>query len=611
MRQFPIRIITLILSALGAWAVNAAELESTTPVRAKTNGEAWWNGKYEGINNEIKKMEGEVDVAFVGDSITARWGGESWQKHWGAYRAVNMGIGGDSTQHVLWRLQNGQLDDYKAKVFVVMIGTNNLWGKTAKPEHAAAGVKAVLDQIQAKQPEAKILLMSLLPTGEKPNPGRDSRAAVNDIIKQYAGGSIAYIDVWDKFLEPDGMVSKEVMHDFLHLAPKGYDIWAEAISGKVKEIVEPYDARIADKQILTPVPPAAPRINGPVLYGARPEKQFIFRIPTQGERPIRFEVRGLPDSLKLDAEQGILTGVTPKQRGDYPMTFTAKNRHGESSRPFKLVVGDQYAKWGFDLLKYDQFSGGADLRRLKATVPGFQSKDFWAPMAFHLRDQNRDILFNLCQYGQDAPWTWAPQLGIQFWRTGGDLNHNLDTYFAQALRVATKLRDFNKPGQWNDPDFMYIHRIRDHERMGEPSVEIKLDTNQRYQYVTLWSIICAPFFFSCDVEHIDEFTLRALGNADVLNINQDELAHTAEVVRNDSKQETVMLKKLADGSKVLAVFNRDGQNEATIRVNWEEIGAGGEPEVFDVWRQTALGSYKNGISVRLSPNGVALFNIKQ
>jgi alpha-galactosidase len=145
--------------------------------------------------------------------------------------------------------------------------------------------------------------------------------------------------------------------------------------------------------------------------------------------------------------------------------------------------------------------------------------------------------------------------------------------------------------------------------MGEPSVAIKLDTNQRYQYVTLWSMVCAPFFFSCDIEHIDDFTVRLLGNADVLNINQDELGHTAEVIRNDDNKQTVMLKKLAGGSKALAVFNRDAQNEATISVKWQEIGGGSEAKVFDVWRQKSLGKHKDGISVRLSPNGVGLFLI--
>jgi lysophospholipase L1-like esterase len=237
MKRYHTRLTVLILSAFAGLAANAAELESTIPVAAKTNGEKWWNGNCKRIDTDIKKMEGKIDLAFVGDSITARWNGDTWNKHWGSYRAVNMGIGGDRTQNVLWRLQNGQLDGYKAKVFVVMIGTNNMWGKNAKPEEAAAGVKAVLDLIQAKQPQARILLMSILPAGEKPNPGRDSRAAVNELIKKYAGGAITYMDIADKYLQPDGTISKEVMHDYLHLAPKGYDIWADAIGGKLKELL--------------------------------------------------------------------------------------------------------------------------------------------------------------------------------------------------------------------------------------------------------------------------------------------------------------------------------------------------------------------------------------
>jgi lysophospholipase L1-like esterase len=238
MKPLPIRLAILSLSALVGFSVHGAELESTTPVAAKTNSEAWWNGNCERIDTDIKKMEGTIDVAFVGDSITARWrGGENWMKHWSSYRAVNMGIGGDQTQHVLWRLQNGDLEGYKAKLFVVMIGTNNMWAKDADPAQAAAGVKAVIDLIQSKQPQAKILLMSLLPTGEKPNPGREKRMAVNELISKFAGGPVEYIDISAKYMDADGTISKEHMHDFLHLAPAGYDIWAEAISGKVKEIV--------------------------------------------------------------------------------------------------------------------------------------------------------------------------------------------------------------------------------------------------------------------------------------------------------------------------------------------------------------------------------------
>jgi len=231
------KLLAPLILAIGAANGMAAEPSASTPLRGTTNGEKWWNGNYERINADLKKMEGRIDLAFVGDSITARWGGESWKKHWGEYRAVNMGIGGDRTQNVLWRLQNGQLDGYEARVFVVLIGTNNCWGKNVDPADVAAGIKAILDLIQAKQPKAKILLLSLLPCGEKPNPGRDVRASVNALISKFAGGPVHYLDIAGKFLEPDGSISKEVMGDYLHLAPKGFDIWADAIKGKIQELM--------------------------------------------------------------------------------------------------------------------------------------------------------------------------------------------------------------------------------------------------------------------------------------------------------------------------------------------------------------------------------------
>lgn len=237
-RTLKLLFAVALISRIG-FAAPTEPLESTTPVPAKTNSEAWWKSNCARIDADIKKMDGRIDVAFIGDSITARWRHhESWNKYWGAYRAVNMGIGGDATQHVLWRLRNGQLDGYQAKLFVVMIGTNNMWGKEPDPAHAAAGIKAVLDLIREKQPAAKILLLSLLPTGEKPNPGRERRMEVNRRIAEFAGGPVEYMDISGKFLESDGTISKEVLHDFLHLAPKGFEIWAEAIRDRVKEIVK-------------------------------------------------------------------------------------------------------------------------------------------------------------------------------------------------------------------------------------------------------------------------------------------------------------------------------------------------------------------------------------
>lgn len=232
------RILAILLVAVSAVTGSAAEESPTTP---KERTDSLGKDQLNEINTDIKKMDGKIDLAFIGDSITRRWRGagnkEVWDKYWGSYRAVNMGIGGDQTQNVLWRLQNGQLDGYQARMFVVMIGTNNCWGKQTVPADVADGVKKILELIQSKQPQAKILLLSIFPTGAKPNPGREKRTAINALISKFAGGPVQYMDISAKFLEPDGTISKEVMPDELHLGPKGYEVWSEAIKDKIKELV--------------------------------------------------------------------------------------------------------------------------------------------------------------------------------------------------------------------------------------------------------------------------------------------------------------------------------------------------------------------------------------
>lgn len=236
----PRLISSIVILILAASTLAAAATDNPATPKARTD--SLWTDQNNEINADIKKMDGKIDLAFIGDSITRRWRGEGnkevWTKYWGSYRAVNMGIGGDATQNVLFRLKNGQLDGYQARVFVVMIGTNNCWGRETVPADVAAGIKAILDLIQSKQPHAKILLLSILPVGDKPNPGRQSRAAINTLISKFHGGSVQYMDISAKFLEPDGGISKDVMPDYLHLSPKGYEIWSEAIKEKVKALLD-------------------------------------------------------------------------------------------------------------------------------------------------------------------------------------------------------------------------------------------------------------------------------------------------------------------------------------------------------------------------------------
>ena len=185
-------------------------------------------------------QEGMSELVFLGDSITAGWNGkkEIWDKAFGPYKPANFGIGGDRTQHVLWRITNGELDGIKPKGVVLMIGTNNSGSDSA--EGIANGITEIVQTIRTKQPQAKILLLAVFPRGENAsNPGRDKLKQVNAVISKLDDAKkIFYLDIGDKFLQTDGSLTKEIMPDFLHLSGAGYQIWADAIGPKLAELMK-------------------------------------------------------------------------------------------------------------------------------------------------------------------------------------------------------------------------------------------------------------------------------------------------------------------------------------------------------------------------------------
>ncbi|HEY3899453.1 MAG TPA: platelet-activating factor acetylhydrolase IB subunit [Chthoniobacter sp.] len=190
--------------------------------------------------------EGKAQLLFLGDSITAGWAGRGktvWEKSFSQWQPANFGIGGDRTQHVLWRIENGELDGLKPKAAVVMIGTNNVGSDS--PEAIAKGVTKIVETIRAKTPATKILLLAVFPRGEKasapgkPNGAREKLAKVNEIISKLADNQhVFYLDIGAKFLQPDGSITKEIMPDFLHPSEAGYQIWADAITPKLTELMK-------------------------------------------------------------------------------------------------------------------------------------------------------------------------------------------------------------------------------------------------------------------------------------------------------------------------------------------------------------------------------------
>ena len=227
--------------------------------------------KHEKINARAK--EGDVDLLFLGDSITEGWAGSGrkvWEKYYGNRKAMNAGVGGDRTQHVLWRMDNGNIDGIHPKLAVIMIGTNNSNGNDNTAEEIADGIKAIVKEVREKLPETKILLLGIFPRGATTDeqlekivtkngqkeidpsdlPGkiagakeysmkqRQKNAEASRLASQMADNKmIFYMDIGDKFLTPDGVLTQEIMPDYLHPNAKGYEIWAEAIEPKVVELL--------------------------------------------------------------------------------------------------------------------------------------------------------------------------------------------------------------------------------------------------------------------------------------------------------------------------------------------------------------------------------------
>jgi len=186
------------------------------------------------INNQAaRKNPDAIRLIFDGDSITEGWrrgGKDIWDRRYEKFGAFDFGIGGDRTQSVLWRLSQGQTDLLHPRLIVLLIGTNNLAaGDTI--ENTVAGVTAVVSAYQKCCPEAVILLQGIFPRGAQPaDPIRAKVKAVNQALSRLGDGEkIIFVDFGDKFLEPDGSLSREIMPDFLHPSPKGYQIWADAI----------------------------------------------------------------------------------------------------------------------------------------------------------------------------------------------------------------------------------------------------------------------------------------------------------------------------------------------------------------------------------------------
>ncbi len=484
-----------------------------------------------------------------------------------------------------------------------------------------------------------------------------------------------------------------------------------------------------ERVILSPAPPATPRINGPKVYGARPGHPFLYRIPCTGQRPIKFAAEGLPVGLVLDADTGIITGATPK-RGEYPITVRARNLQGKAERPFKLLASDalaltppmgynhwythynritqelmqqaadvvvssgmadagyeyvnvdgcwqnapslskyqtdpkrvgpvrdangnimpnvcfpdmkrladyihakglkagiytspgpfdcagfagsylheaqdakQFAAWGYDFLKYDWCSYG-QVTGKNPDLPAMQKP--YRLMGDLLKRQPRDMVFNLCQYGMGDVWKWCAEVGGHSWRTGGDLGFELNRIFEIALKNCG-LRDYNKPGGWNDPDYIQIGWIgAQRGATFELPHPCPLTPNEQYSFMGLWCLMACPLFYSGDMSKLDDFTLRILCNAELVDIDQDSLGECARVLTR-SKECFILVKDLDDGGKALGLCNQSRCRQR-LTVKWADTGLAKPARVRDCWRGVDLKEAEDRCEIDVPPRFVEVFRL--
>ena len=275
----------------------------------------------------------------------------------------------------------------------------------------------------------------------------------------------------------------------------------------------------------------------------------------------------------------------PREAGRY---FGKMPHHREDAR--------QWAEWGFDYLKYDWNP--------------WEVEDVEA-MAEALRACGRDIVYSLSNaapFERAAEWAQLAHL----WRTTGDLFDTWESLSAIAFSQ-DRWTPYGGPGHWNDPDMLVVGRVK----WGGDARPNRLAPDEQVLHVTLWALLAAPLMVGCDLERLDDFTLRLLANDEVLEVNQDPLGRQGRCLREERRTDAggaavqhthVFVRELADGSQAAALVNR-GPKEETIRVTWKELALSGFRKVRDLWARKDVGRMSEALELRVPPHGARLVRV--
>jgi alpha-galactosidase len=277
---------------------------------------------------------------------------------------------------------------------------------------------------------------------------------------------------------------------------------------------------------------------------------------------------------------------------------------------------ESYAKWGFDYLKYDWCSYGNVINGLPNNDPNKVSslsykggdnlstaiKPFKV-MGDYLRQQPRDIVFSLCQYGMSDVWKWGDSVGGNCWRTTNDITDTWSSVKGIALDQ-DKSAVWAKPGNWNDPDMLVVGSVG----WGNPH-KSKLKPDEQYLHISLWSLFSSPLLIGCDMEKLDDFTLNLLTNDEVIEINQDPLGKQATCVQAIGELR-IFVKELEDGSRAVGFCNFGSDIVDVLYKDFEKLGLNGKFKVRDLWRQKDISNIDTMVgqlALKVPVHGVVLY----
>ena len=261
----------------------------------------------------------------------------------------------------------------------------------------------------------------------------------------------------------------------------------------------------------------------------------------------------------------------------------------EGSFGHEVLDAQTFANWGIDYLKYDYctYESIAPSVGLEGIIEPF------ALMRTALDSCGRDIVYSVANSGKAAGWNWAglPPVRANLWRTSRDIKGN----YASMARIGfaqNGLFNWGAPTRWNDPDMLYLHKLKPHEQLTQ---------------MTLWSLLAAPLLIGSDISELSPFALEVLSNSEVIEIDQDPLGIGARRVAT-AGQTQVWARPLWDGTVAIGLFNR-GKKAAKVSIQWNEVGLSGTLAVRDLWQQRDLGEFNQSYSVEVASHGAALIKV--